>query len=376
MWTKGVGATATSATILTNRTGNPATGMNQVFKNDNLASAATTGNTPLATGPYAAAGAPGSAYNGAKNWVDVEIAQTANMVLLRLNNQVILATTNTTAYTSGNVMIGYNDMFDSIGDPVNANVYYDNVRVVRISAPLIVTQPASAVIAAGNPTNFTVVASTTTGITNYQWYLNGNAIAGATSATYALGSVAVTNYGSYYAQVDDGSYPARSATVTLTPPAPSISMQPSSRAGVIGNPASFSVVATTFTGVTNYQWRINGTNITGATSATYSLASVQAASFGAYTVTVSDGFSTSLTSSPPAQLTAALRPSAAPSVTGSTLNLNFNTEVGATYYVDYKTNLLDASWIPLSTNAGTGSQITIPDSLTAAPTRFYRIRVQ
>jgi hypothetical protein len=30
----------------------------------------------------------------------------------------------------------------------------------------------------------------------------------------------------------------------------------------------------------------------------------------------------------------------------------------------------------LSTNNGTGSPITVPDSLNAAPTRFYRIRAQ
>ncbi|MFN7141114.1 MAG: hypothetical protein ACK4UN_17430, partial [Limisphaerales bacterium] len=39
--------------------------------------------------------------------------------------------TNTFAYTSGNIMIGYNDTYDSIGS-TNNFVIFDNVRVERI----------------------------------------------------------------------------------------------------------------------------------------------------------------------------------------------------------------------------------------------------
>jgi len=41
-----------------------------------------------------------------------------------------------------------------------------------------------------------------------------------------------------------------------------------------------------------------------------------------------------------------------------------------------KLNLTNPAWTPLSTNAGTGGIINVIDSITNAPTRFYRIRMQ
>ncbi|HVU17052.1 MAG TPA: immunoglobulin domain-containing protein [Candidatus Didemnitutus sp.] len=80
-----------------------------------------------------------------------------------------------------------------------------------------------------------------------------------------------------------------SATVTVTVPnvAPTISTQPASQTVVMGQAATFSVVATG-TPAPTYQWRLNGTNISGATSASYSISSAQAANVGTYTVVVTN----------------------------------------------------------------------------------------
>src|SRR5207245_8187674 len=123
-------------------------------------------------------------------------------------------------------------------------------------------------------------------------------------------------------------------------------------AAVVGSSPSFSVTATTSSGVTNYQWFLNGNSVSGGTARTLTRANVQPASFGAYTVSVSDGF-TSVTSSPPANLTFAVSPNiTSPSVSGGNFNLTFNSEFGPAYVVDFKSNLTNATWTPVATNNG------------------------
>ncbi|MDW8309304.1 MAG: hypothetical protein RMK20_08010, partial [Verrucomicrobiales bacterium] len=100
--------------------------------------------------PYRFAGTPTSLLSlGRQQWVDVEVQQLGNIITLLVNNTPILQFTNTTAFTSGNIMLGYNDGFASIGGgtgntgPDIANVtlggwvLYDNVRVVKAGLPQI-----------------------------------------------------------------------------------------------------------------------------------------------------------------------------------------------------------------------------------------------
>ena len=79
-----------------------------------------------------------------QTWVDVEVRHETNVVTLLINNTQILSYTNTTPFTSGNIMLGYNDAFGSIGAGTNNNdlhlggfVLYDNLRVVSIGRPRI-----------------------------------------------------------------------------------------------------------------------------------------------------------------------------------------------------------------------------------------------
>ena len=59
-------------------------------------------------------------------------------------------------------------------------------------------------------------------------------------------------------------------TVSTSATAPSITSQPASQTINVGGSATFSVTASG-TGPLSYQWRFNGTNISGATSASYTL---------------------------------------------------------------------------------------------------------
>jgi hypothetical protein len=60
---------------------------------------------------------------------------------------------------------------------------------------------------------------------------------------------------------------------------------------------------------------------------------------------------------------------------GSTVNLGFPTVINHNYVVQYKTNLTDSAWSNLSTNSGTGTTVTVPDS-TGKAHRFYRLSIQ
>jgi hypothetical protein len=94
--------------------------------------AASTATALVTRPPYAVAGAPGNASNSTtKAWADVEIRQSGNVVTLSVNHSAILSVTNTYGFNSGNVMLGFNDQFDSRGALFNFAIF-DNVRVVQL----------------------------------------------------------------------------------------------------------------------------------------------------------------------------------------------------------------------------------------------------
>jgi hypothetical protein len=77
--------------------------------------------------PYLAAGTPSG------QWVDVEVAQVDGVVTWTINGVEVIRRTDTTAFASGTVMLGYMDSYNSIGSTANA-VIFDNVRVVALAA--------------------------------------------------------------------------------------------------------------------------------------------------------------------------------------------------------------------------------------------------
>jgi hypothetical protein len=177
-----------------------------------------------------------------------------------------------------------------------------NVATLSVAspAPVIKIQPSGLTINQGQNATFTVGLETT-GSYNYQWKKDGVAIVGATGSTLRLVNVIVAQAGSYSVVVtnNSGSVTSNAANLTVNSSL-TITANPVSRAAGIGDTMSsaFSVTATAAAGVNlSYQWRRDGVNIAGATSATLALASIKASDFGAYSVTVSSPTAT-ITSSP------------------------------------------------------------------------------
>jgi hypothetical protein len=156
---------------------------------------------------------------------------------------------------------------------------------ITLPTPVSITsQPVSGAVLAGTPFTFSVTAAGTAPLT-YQWFKGGTAIAGATSSTLAIASTAGTDAGSYTVVASNLSSSATSipAVLTVTVVAPAITTQPQSQTVTVGSSFSFTVAAT---GVPTpaYQWFFGGVAISGATSATYSVASAAASNAGSYTV--------------------------------------------------------------------------------------------
>jgi hypothetical protein len=140
------------------------------------------------------------------------------------------------------------------------------------SAPVITTQPSNTAVAVSQTATFSVVAAGTAPL-SYQWQKNGTNITGATSASYTTPSTASTDNGATFQVVvsnSAGSVTSGAATLTVNPAvvAPTIKTQPANQTVTAGQTATFSVVAAG-TAPLSYQWQKNGTNITGATSASY-----------------------------------------------------------------------------------------------------------
>lgn len=78
------------------------------------------------------------------HWVDGEITQQDGVVTLKFNGVPIFTKTNATSFTSGTLMLGHADLFNSIGSPNNFSVF-DNVRVYAQAEPPkpIVIQPVT-----------------------------------------------------------------------------------------------------------------------------------------------------------------------------------------------------------------------------------------
>ena len=161
---------------------------------------------------------------------------------------------------------------------------------VSITAP-----PTSQTVLAGSTVSLTVTA---TGIPQptYQWRRNAQPIDGATGATLELVSVLPVEAGNYDVIVTNALGSVTSATATLTVQVPvSISAAPASQTVLAGTDVTFNVTASGLP-APSYQWRKNGVPITGATTASLQLTSVQLAAAGDYDVMVSNvlGSSTSV----------------------------------------------------------------------------------
>ena len=125
-----------------------------------------------------------------------------------------------------------------------------------------------------------------------------------------------------------------------------------------------------------YQWRLNGTNLTGATSATYLKIAPAATNFGSYDVIVTNLYGSTASAvvvvSPPAPAIGLVN--AISYTGGNAVTLNFAGTAGVSYDVQRSTNLVN--WATIwTTNAPVGGLFNFTDNFIGNAPRqaFYRL---
>ncbi|NDC74099.1 hypothetical protein EBZ70_02125 [bacterium] len=269
---------------------------------------------------------------------------------------VVYSTTGTTS-AAGALPSAITSSFDAVafGGRVSAvprfqmtalKVAASNSDIARIT-----TQPAAQSLVPGSSSSMSVVAAGT-GTLTYQWYKDGSAIAGATSSTYSIASASVADTGNYTVKVSNayGSETSTVATVSLSAAAaPVFTTQPSTQSVDAGTSLTL-VAAASGAPTPSYQWFFNNNPISGATAATYTVASVTTANAGSYKVvaTNTQGNATSNTATVTVN-------TAAPSISAQPQPVTVN--VGAAINLS-----VTASGIPTPTyqwyrDTGTGNQL-------------------
>ena len=148
-------------------------------------------------------------------------------------------------------------------------------------------QDISPVAKVGQTVTFDATASGTPPFT-YQWKKGGTNIVGATSISYVLANVTISDAGAYTVEVSNslGSSLSNIANLSVVNP-PVFTLQPVATNASVGQSFTLSSLATGDSPPT-YQWFKNNVAISGATSATYTVSSAVLADAGTYKVSASN----------------------------------------------------------------------------------------
>ncbi len=153
--------------------------------------------------------------------------------------------------------------------------------------PIFTAQPAGTTTGPSGRVSFSVSVR---GLgLSYQWFKNGQAIPGATNATYTIPNVTALDAGNYTVAVSNAIGTVTSSAAALTV-GPAITTQPTGSVVAAGGNLTLSVAAAG-TG-TSYQWLQNSVAISGATGSTLNLPNLQPVNTGLYAALVTSGGTT------------------------------------------------------------------------------------
>ena len=203
----------------------------------------------------------------------------------------------------------------------------------------VVNLPASA---AGQPIQLRWCCGTDLSVSSSGWYLD---------------SVSVTS--------------SSFACCTNTPPA--IAAQPTNQTAIAGTKVTFGESASG-TLPLSFQWRFNGTNLAAATSTLLMLTNVQTSQSGNYDVVITN-IAGSITSAVAGLTVLSPETLISLDLAKPTVSINFPTEVGYKYVLEYKNSLDDTVWTALFPAVkGTGTEMALQDLSPPATSRYYRVR--
>ena len=167
----------------------------------------------------------------------------------------------------------------SVSATLENTTYTDAINITFKPLPIATISPSGQVLVCAS-SNFNLVANSGANL-SYQWTLNGNNIVSGTNANYLP-----TATGSYTLKVTDSSTGC-TKTSDATVLSSSFLMTPSGTNSFCGSQQ----LSVPFGSSNGYQWKKDGVNISGATSATYS-----ATAAGSYNCVITNGSCSSTTS--------------------------------------------------------------------------------
>lgn len=258
---------------------------------------------------FVAASGPGViSYQWAKNGIPIPGATGESLVISGVQNtdagNYTVVATNSQGSTTSNVAV-------LTVNPLN-------------QAPIFVQQPENA--SANDGASFTVdVRVQLPDKSEVTWKANagGRSLTGVVvsnsrnsndvlTATLSFGSVTSNDAGLFQVVASNvfGSTLSQARILTVNPVAPSITTQPRDQA-VEADESVTLTVAATGTGPLSYRWRKNATDISGATSASYTITRAQTSDAGSYTVVVTNRVGSVETSAATVTVAAAVAPAIA-----------------------------------------------------------------
>ena len=241
--------------------------------------------------------------------------------------------------------------------------------------PELISSPLSQSIVLGSNVTFEVLISGA-GPFTYQWRRDGTSIPGATTASYTLTNVQLTNAGTYNVLVANAlaSVFSSNAVLTVLPPF-SITPQPQNQSVSVGGSVVLSVGAVglgSFTGPFTYQWTFDGSNLAGQTATNLALANLQLTNSGAYACVVSSQLGDLVSADARLTVFNPFNLGSSSFQPGGLFQMVASGDNGRAYRLESTTNLVD--WVPVVTNTISGGTATFTASGAASQAlRFYRI---
>jgi hypothetical protein len=156
-----------------------------------------------------------------------------------------------------------------------------------------------------------------------------------------------------------------------------VTIQPLAQTVVSGANVAFAISPTNTSSPLNYQWRINGTNISSATNLTLHLLNVTTNNTGNYDAVLSN--SNGSIASAVATLTVVNVPiiQTLLIMTNGQVLLTWTAPAGKTYQLQYTTNLNQTNWISLgSTITASNTVMSATNAIGSDKQRFYRVQQQ
>jgi hypothetical protein len=176
-------------------------------------------------------------------------------------------------YVPSSSSVGLHSVYVNVTDSLGC-VALSSTAQVTVNAALVVTvSPTSVTMDVGQSQTFTSSASGGTDSFVYQWYLEGSAVSGAADASWTFTPSLTGSYTVYLAVTDTVDAVATSNTAQVTVNAALVvTVSPTSVTMDVGQSQTFTSSASGGTGPSFYQWYLNGTLVSGVTSATWTFA--------------------------------------------------------------------------------------------------------